>query len=59
MRNRSFGSAYGVVIADGPLAGFLARSVFLLDKSHNIIYKELVADISKAPNYEGILELIR
>ena len=58
MRNRSFGGAYGVVIADGPLAGFLARSVFLLDKSHNIIHKELVADISKAPNYDGILELI-
>ena len=57
-RNRDFGEIYGLTIAEGPLAGLLARAVILLDKEHNVIYHELVHDITSAPNYEEILKKI-
>ncbi len=59
MKNRYFGSSYGVTIADGPLGGFLARAVFLLDKDHQLVHRELVADIANPPNYAEILEKIK
>ena len=54
-RNRDFGNQYGVTIANGPLAGLLARAVIVLDKNHNVIYRELVADIATPPNYEAAI----
>ncbi|WP_058482409.1 thiol peroxidase [Legionella spiritensis] len=55
IKNRYFGASYGVTIADGPLGGFLARAVFLLDKNHILIHRELVEDIANPPDYEAIL----
>jgi thiol peroxidase len=55
IKNRYFGSSYGVTIVDGPLGGFLARAVFLLDDNHILRHRELVEDIAKPPNYEEIL----
>jgi thiol peroxidase len=54
-RNREFGELYGLTIADGPLAGLLARAVIVLDEKHHILYHELVKDISNPPNYERAL----
>lgn len=59
IKNRHFGTNYGVTIADGPLAGFLARAVFLLDSSHTIRHVELVEDISQQPNYKLIIDLLK
>jgi thiol peroxidase len=58
MRNKEFGIAYGLLIANGPLAGILARSVFVLDENDQIIYAELVPEITHEPNYEAALKLI-
>ena len=58
MRNRQFGSSYGVTIIDGPLGGFLARAVFLLDAEHKLIYRELVEDLANTPNYNAILDIV-
>ena len=55
IKNRYFGSSYGVTIADGPLGGFLARAVFFLDDNHRLIHRELVENISNLPSYEQIL----
>ena len=57
-RNREFGDLYNLTIADGPLAGLLARAVIVLDKSHKIAYTELVSDVSKPPNYDKAIEAI-
>lgn len=54
-RNREFGELYGLTIADGSLAGLLARAVIILDSQHHVIYHELVADIAKPPNYQQAL----
>lgn len=52
MRDKEFGKSYGVLIQDGPLAGLLARAVFVLDEKDQINYIELVSEITQEPNYE-------
>ncbi|MEN9654775.1 MAG: hypothetical protein RL235_887 [Chlamydiota bacterium] len=51
MRSKEFGKAYGILIEDGPLAGLLARSVWVLDTKDRIVHVELVAEITEEPNY--------
>jgi thiol peroxidase len=55
-RNKAFGNAYGVLLADGPLAGVLARVIFVVGKDGNIAYKQVVPEITQEPNYEEALE---
>ena len=55
LRNTSFGDALGISLTSGPLAGLLARSVFLLDRHHRLLYAELVQDLSQEPDYSGVL----
>ena len=57
-RNREFGDLFGLTIINGPLAGLLARAVIILDRSHHVIYHELVPDISSRPNYQAALDLL-
>lgn len=54
-RNRDFGDRYGLTIADGPVAGLLARAVILLDENHKIIYHQLVDDVSKPVDYAAVI----
>lgn len=55
MRNKDFGKAWGVLIADGPLAGILARSIVVLNAKDQVIYAELVAEITHEPDYPKAL----
>jgi thiol peroxidase len=59
MRNKDFGAAYGVLIQDGPLAGLLARAVFVLDEKDHVLYMELVPEISTEPNYHKALQVLQ
>lgn len=52
---RDFGKNYGLLIKD---MGLLTRAIFIIDSSGIIAYKEIVADISKHPNYELALSTI-
>jgi thiol peroxidase len=54
----SFAADYGVMIADGPLAGLLARSVVVVDGDGNVAYTELVPEIAQEPNYDAALEAV-
>ncbi|MCB1109183.1 MAG: thiol peroxidase [Chlamydiia bacterium] len=54
-----FGMDYGLHIADGPLKGLLARAVIVLDPSNQVIYLELVPEITQEPNYDAALDAIR
>ena len=51
MRNRDFARDYGVLIAEGPLAGITARAVVVLDSNNQVLYTELVPEIGDEPNY--------
>ncbi len=54
-RNPEFGTDYGVVIIDGPLAGLLSRAVVVINESGVVTYTEQVPEITQEPNYEAAL----
>ena len=54
----SFGEKYGVLMKDGPLQGLLARAVVVINPQSEVIYSELVPEITQEPNYEAILKVI-
>ena len=54
--NKSFANAYGVLIADGPLAGLTCRAVFVVNKDGRVAYKEIVPEITDEPNYEAAIK---
>jgi thioredoxin-dependent peroxiredoxin len=58
MRDKEFGKSYGLLIQDGPLAGILARSLFVLDEKDHILHAELVSEVTNEPNYHKAFEHI-
>ena len=51
----SFGEDYGITMADGPMAGLLARAVVVIGADGNVAYTELVPEIASEPNYDAAL----
>ncbi|MDA3949242.1 MAG: thiol peroxidase [Spirochaeta sp.] len=58
LRDREFGSAYGVRIVDGPLAGLLSRAVVVLDENNTVVYTEQVPEIAQEPDYDAALKAV-
>lgn len=59
-RNPSdFDTNYGVLIADSPLCGLLARSVVVINPEGEVVYTELVPEITQEPDYESALAAIK
>ena len=58
-RAPDFAKAYGVRIADGPLAGLAARAVVVLDAQNKVLHAELVPEIGQEPNYDAALAAVR
>ena len=54
-----FDGAYGVLMADGPLAGLLARAVVVIDKAGRVVYTELVPEITEEPDYDKAVEAVK
>ncbi len=54
-RDGSFGRGWGVLIKE---TGFLARSVWVIDKEGKVVYRELVRQQSTPPNYEALLKAV-
>lgn len=59
MRDKRFGEEYGLLIATGPLAGLLARSLMVVDEHNRLLYIEVVDEITKEPDYDKALHLLR
>ncbi|NQD94645.1 thiol peroxidase [Pseudomonas sp. CrR25] len=59
MRGAEFLKAYGVAIANGPLAGVAARAVVVLDENDKVLHSELVAEIADEPNYDAALAVLK
>ncbi len=57
-RSPEFAEKYGVKLIDGPLKGLLARAVIILDENRNVIYRELVEEITNEPDYEAALKML-
>jgi len=52
---RDFGTKYGLVIKD---MGLLTRAIFIINTANEVIYKELVSEVSKQPNYDEAFKQI-
>lgn len=52
-----FGKQYGVQLTDGPLAGLMARSVVAI-KNNEVIYTQLIPEITEEPDYEAALKAV-
>ncbi len=50
-----FGQAWGLTLADGKLAGLLARAVVVLDETGSVTYSQLVPEIAQEPDYESAI----
>jgi thiol peroxidase len=57
-RAPAFGKDYGLMIADSPLAGLLARAVVVIDPAGVVKYTELVPEIAQEPDYAAALKAL-
>lgn len=57
-KHQSLATAYGVKMIDGPLAGLYARAVIILNENHEVIYSELVSEVTDEPNYQAALDVL-
>jgi thiol peroxidase len=55
-RHPEFLKAWGVAMADGPLAGLTARAVVVLDENDKVIHSEMVPEIGQEPDYAAALK---
>lgn len=55
----SFGQDFGVTMTDGPLEGLLARAVVVVNPAGEVVYTELVPEITNEPNYEAALAALK
>jgi len=58
-RNKDFANAYGVLIADGALAGVTCRAIFAVNEEGTVTYKEIVPEITEEPNYDAALAAVK
>lgn len=57
-RSPDFAHDYGLLLVDGPLAGLLTRAVIILDEDRNVIYSDLVEEITHEPDYDGAIAVL-
>jgi len=53
-----FGDALGVKLAEGPLAGLMARSVIVLDEAGTVVHSQLVPEIDIEPDYDAAISAL-
>ncbi len=51
--------AYGILMDDNKLKGLSARAVFVIDRNGEVVYKEIVPEVTDEPNYTAALEAIK
>jgi len=57
--DKEVSKGFGVLMADNKLKGLSARAVFVIDRNGDIVYKEIVPEVTEEPNYEAVLEAIK
>ena len=59
LRNPEFLQSYGVGIAEGALKGLTARAGIFLDQNDNVVFSQLVDEITNEPDYNAALETLK
>ena len=54
----SFAEDYGVRMVEGPLTGLNARAVVIVDENGQVMYTQLVEEVSEEPNYDAALKAL-
>lgn len=57
--DKEVSKAYGVLMADNKLKGLSARAIFVVDRSGEVVYKEIVPEVTAEPDYVAALEAIK
>lgn len=55
----SFGKDYGVLIADSPMSGLLARAIVIVSPDKKVIYSQLVPEITEEPDYDSAIKALK
>lgn len=58
-RNANFLQDYGVGITDGPLKALTARAIVVIDENNDVIFSQLVNEITKEPDYDAALTALK
>lgn len=58
-RSPEFARDYGLLMADSPLKGLLARAVIVINPAGRITYMELVPEITTEPNYDAAVKALK
>lgn len=59
LRDKKFAQDYGILLADGPLAGLCGRAVVVLDAANKVIHSQLVPEIVQEPDYDAALAALK
>lgn len=51
----AFGKDYGIFL---PELGQLARAMFVIDNEGNVVYKEIVNEVTNEPDYESAIQVV-
>lgn len=54
VRFHNFGRDYGLEIKEGPLQGLFARATIILDEEGQVLYLDLVPEITQEPDYNKV-----
>lgn len=58
-RSHSLEENYGVKMQGGPLDGLYARAVLVLNENHEVVYSELVQEVTDEPDYEKAISAVQ
>lgn len=54
-----FADKLGLVLEGSPLKGLFARAVIVTDEEHNVIYTELVPEVTTEPDYDAAVAALK
>lgn len=54
-----FAQDWGLILADTPLVGLMARAVVVLSPENKVVYSELVSEITHEPNYDAAIKSLQ
>lgn len=58
-RSQSLEESYGVKMQGGPLDGLYARAVLILNENHEVVYSELVQEVTDEPDYDKAIAAVQ
>ena len=56
---KDFARSYGMLIGGGALAGLCAKALFIIDSLGITVYKQVVGEVEREPDFEAMMELAR